>query len=430
MWLTLKETVAYMASHVIYNLYFHPLRNYPGPFWARASLLWRFYRSVDGRFHRHLEDCHKCYGTVVRVSPNELSFSSPDAWTDIYMPGTRGVAKILKNEFYDMFGAGMDEQSMGTERDPVLAHHKYALFAPALSAKGLSQQEKVLQRNIDSFIYKLGNMGTNHVCIDMTKWFIYLGFDIMGEMAFGESFGCLDREASHPWLDLMLGLMHSVTVMDNLRRYPMLVKLAQCIPSKWTIGFRDQMIQYGKNQTVARLQKQDKQDDFLEDVADKVRKGEVSQAEMEAHSWSMALAGGETSGSTMTSTLYFLLKSPEAYRKWTCEIRSAYSSYESINIASATKLKYLRAVLNEGMRMFPTVAQGTPRTSPGVMVDGRYVPKGTEICVSPWAVTHDQRWWSDTYTFRPERWIEPGCTDIKSASQPFSLGPRVCPGKL
>jgi hypothetical protein len=49
----------------------------------------------------------------------------------------------------------------------------------------------------------------------------------------------------------MLGLMYVVTVMDNLRRYPLLVKLAQCIPSKWTIGFRDKMIQYGKNKTAA-----------------------------------------------------------------------------------------------------------------------------------------------------------------------------------
>lgn len=49
----------------------------------------------------------------------------------------------------------------------------------------------------------------------------------------------------------MLGLMHVVTVMDNLRRYPMFVKLAQCIPSKWTVGFRDQMIQYGREKTAA-----------------------------------------------------------------------------------------------------------------------------------------------------------------------------------
>jgi len=31
--------------------------------------------------------------------------------------------------------------------------------------------------------------------------------------------------------------------------------------------------------------------------------------------------------------------------------------------------------------------------------------------------------------FKPERWLDPDCTDVKEASQPFSLGPRVCLGR-
>lgn len=46
----------------------------------------------------------------------------------------------------------------------------------------------------------------------------------------------------------MLGLLRSVTIMDNLRRFPLLVKIAHCIPSNWTIGFRDKMVQYSKIQ--------------------------------------------------------------------------------------------------------------------------------------------------------------------------------------
>jgi hypothetical protein len=109
------------------------------------------------------------------------------------MPNTRGVAKVLKNEFYDMFGAGMKVQSIGTERDPVLAHQKRALFSAALSAKGLAKQEPVMHKNIDVLVTKVGKLGSTENGIDMAKWFIYLGFDILGEMAFGESFGCVQR---------------------------------------------------------------------------------------------------------------------------------------------------------------------------------------------------------------------------------------------
>lgn len=58
----MKQLVAYLVGYVTYNLYFHPLRDYPGPFWARASLLWRIRHSMGGRFHRHIEKCHERYG--------------------------------------------------------------------------------------------------------------------------------------------------------------------------------------------------------------------------------------------------------------------------------------------------------------------------------------------------------------------------------
>lgn len=170
---------------------------------------------MDGRFHRHLENCHKHYGEIAsipiylrsskiltarlgdvfRVSPNELSFCSPGAWTAIYAPNNKGVAKILKNEFYDMFGAGFEVQSLGTERDPVLAQEKRSLFSSALSARGLAQQEPIMHKNINLFVGKLSKLGNTEKGIDMTKWFIYLGFDILGDMAFGDSFGCIERGA-------------------------------------------------------------------------------------------------------------------------------------------------------------------------------------------------------------------------------------------
>ncbi|KAI1323877.1 putative cytochrome P450 [Xylariaceae sp. FL0255] len=416
----------YVLGYVIYNLYFHPLRNFPGPFWARASLLWRIARSTDGKFHRHIELCHRKYGDVFRVSPNELSFCHPEAWTEIYGPNNKGVAKIPKAEFYDAFGASFTVQSLGTERDPVLALQKRSLFTSALTPRALGSQEPVLQKNIDVFVEKLGVRRN----VDMAKWFIYVGFDIIGEMAFGDSFGCIDREESHPWLDAMLSGLRFVTIVDNLRRYPFLVKMVQFLPTSLKSGFLEVMVQFAREKTAARLEVEDTRNDFLDGVVQKVRDGTVSKAEMEAHSWNMAMAGGETTGSTMASVLYFVLRNPDVHAKLQAEVRSAFISYDEINLTSSMQLEYVMAVLKEGSRIFPTVPQGPPRLSPGVTVAGHYVPEGTEIYVSPWAVTHDERFWDEPYAFRPERWIDPNCTDVKSASQPFSLGPRVCPGKL
>lgn len=183
-----------MIASVVYNLYFHPLKKYPGPFWARASLWWRFYHSVGGRWYRVLESNHKRYGDVLRVSPNELSFATADAWRAIYTPrGKGGVAKIPKGRFYEVLGAGLAVPSVGSERDPKLAAQKRKLFADAFSVKGLAMQESVIQKNVDRWVAKLGKLGASKEGIDMSKWSMYLGFDLAGEMSFGESFGCVER---------------------------------------------------------------------------------------------------------------------------------------------------------------------------------------------------------------------------------------------
>lgn len=108
------------------------------------------------------------------------------------------------------------------------------------------------------------------------------------------------------------------------------------------------------------------------------------------------MAGGETSGSAMASILYFLLKNPDVLAKLNSEVRSAYTSSADIDVASTTKLEYLMAVLKEGMRIFPTAPQGTPRVSPGVTVEGHFVPKG--VSSSTVTETHTR-----THEFSKER---------------------------
>lgn len=58
------------------------------------------------------------------------------------------------------------------------------------------------------------------------------------------------------------------------------------------------------------------------------------------------------------------------------EIRSRYKSVEEIDISSALQLPYLQAVIKEGLRLFPASSQGVPRISPGLEVDGFWVPSG------------------------------------------------------
>ena len=63
----------------------HPgLRKIPGPIWAKCSNLWRFIDTWRGSHEVNLVNLHDKYGSAVRVGPNVVSISDPDAIDKIY----------------------------------------------------------------------------------------------------------------------------------------------------------------------------------------------------------------------------------------------------------------------------------------------------------------------------------------------------------
>ncbi len=88
------------------------------------------------------------------------------------------------------------------------------------------------------------------------------------------------------------------------------------------------------------------------------------------------IAGGETVSTILAGMTCFLLQHPEKLNHVVSEIRGAFKFYDDINAQRAQQLRYLQAVINEGLRIFPPNPQGSPRISPGFELHGRYVPEG------------------------------------------------------
>ena len=65
-------------------------------------------------------------------------------------------------------------------------------LAGGFSNKALLEQESIVRRCVDRFIDKIGQLGTNAQGLNMTKWYEMIAFDVLGEMAFGESFNCIE----------------------------------------------------------------------------------------------------------------------------------------------------------------------------------------------------------------------------------------------
>lgn len=156
---------------------------------------------------------------------------------------------------------------------------------------------------------------------------------------------------------------------------------------------------------------------------------QTSFQELRSQASLLVIAGSETTATALSSTTYYLCRTPHAYQKLADEVRGAFSSYSEINGRSTQPLPYLKAVIDEGLRIYPPIPVGPPRVSPGETVDGRFVPKGAIVYTSSWAATHSEANFHDPFDFIPERWLDTECTDQKDASQPFLLGSRGCLGR-
>lgn len=137
------------------------------------------------------------------------------AYKDVYASRS---PLIPKSEFYDMLGSGFSEACLATERDPKIAVQKRGLFLPALSKKALLGQEVIIQRCIDGFLEKLGKLGGGPHGLDMTKWYMMLSFDIAGEMAYGETFGCVESGKNLPNLPSSLSKAQPKPLLTPLHR--------------------------------------------------------------------------------------------------------------------------------------------------------------------------------------------------------------------
>lgn len=158
-----------------------------------------------------------------------------------------------------------------------------------------------------------------------------------------------------------------------------------------------------------------------------------SQQELWSEAGNLIVAGTDTTATTLAATFFYLTRKENkcALEKVKKEVRNVFENAEVEEIRMGEKLmgcKYLRACLDESMRMSPPVPGILPRVvlPGGLTIDGHNIPAGTEVGVSAYALHHNEAYFKDSFTFDPERFMGKGTVEGFS---PFSFGPRACIGR-
>lgn len=153
--------------------------------------------------------------------------------------------------------------------------------------------------------------------------------------------------------------------------------------------------------------------------------------------------GTDTTATTITSTVFYILHNPTVLAKLNDEVRSAFTHVEEIRGGGKlSECHYLRACIDEALRMSPIVGGILPREvlSGGITVDNTYFPAGIDVGVPIYALQHNEAYHPQPFEYIPERWllnenVKTGFGSLESVALarrafcPFSLGPRACVGK-
>ncbi|KAF2800224.1 cytochrome P450 [Melanomma pulvis-pyrius CBS 109.77] len=428
----------YLFAVGIYRLYFHPLAKYPGPLFARLSPIPITYSLLRGRIPFFVKACHDKYGPVVRVSPNELCFDDESAWKDIYgsRPGHKNFHKDPIHVGSIAAVHGVSTITMANDSDH--ARQRRAL-SHAFSTKALLEQEYIVKNYVNVFSQKMQEFARGDGVVDVTDWFAYTTFDVIGDMALGEPFGCLTSEDFRFWVPLISESIKAGAIEQATRRMgstgsPLQKFLMWCIPDS-VRKTRQSHLDYSKEKILKRMeQTQSDHRDFLYYVMKQQDKGDLNLDEVIVNGALFIIAGTETTAGFLTGLFNLITRAENRHilDTLTHEIRSNFKKDADLNFEDLVKLPYMTAVIEEGLRMFPSAPIGFVRTVPagGDTVSGHYVPEGTTVSVCMWAATHSARNFKDPYVFRPERWFDrENSTDKLGASNAFSLGPRGCIGR-
>ncbi|ORY02749.1 putative cytochrome P450 [Clohesyomyces aquaticus] len=436
-WLTIplvpsEQALFYHTVKIIYSIFLHPLRNFPGPLAHRASRLPWAYLHATGRQAFRTERLHAQYGPVVRIGPNHLSFTDPGAWKDIY--AYRASGEMAKADQFFRPVKGVPSSILNAD------HEEHSRIRRALSHgfsdSSMRAQEPLISQYVKLLVERLTQESADGKSIqNIAAWYNWTTFDLASDLVFGESFHCLETVNYHPWVAYILKAVkfHAVIIALRYSGLGIVVNMLHVLGGFLALS---KIQEYTNSMLKSRLGMGKGRNDLFEGLAKKQEEWNLSFEKLSRNATILLLAGSETTATTLSGATYFLLSNPEILQRLKKEIRSAFANSDEITIASVGKCSYLLAVLNETLRCYPPLTAGMVRVVPagGAEVAQNFVPQGTLVEIQHWSVNHSAENWKDPWVFRPERFMPESKEALANQNrldsvQAFSVGPRNCIGR-
>ncbi|RDA82760.1 hypothetical protein CP532_2030 [Ophiocordyceps camponoti-leonardi (nom. inval.)] len=447
----------YIAGKIIYRLYFHPLRKFPGPKLAAISSLPEFYFNVikGGMFIWELERMHKKYGKeassqrllllkttspsnkggktskgpIVRINPDELHICDPDYSSEI-------LARCNHKIPFPVAQAALAHSTIGAADYEVHAARRRPI-SPYFSKKAIQALEPMISDKIEKLCQKMEAFAQDGTVLSLKKAFAAVTVDIISEYTYGFSLNCLDEPEFRN--DIQKGVASLTSLTHILKFIPFLSfvatvpesLLSKTSPAARTIVALKESLRK-KSREVLENPAEIRQDTHaLFHALDKepLSLGDEGHKRLADEGIVILAAGMDTTSTTLSLIFFHLLYNPQLLEKLREELRL---NAEATSWAELEQLPYLRGVVNEGLRLYMTFAERLQRCNPDE--DMKYqdwiIPAGSCISQSLHFIHTNAEIFPNPDQFDPGRWIraqERG-ERLENRLVSFSKGSRQCLG--
>ncbi|KAK5662466.1 hypothetical protein OQA88_8377 [Cercophora sp. LCS_1] len=445
--LSVNYTIWLLWIAIIYPFCFHPLRNFPAP---RVVILFRLLARIRNRLPPG-----QLILDIAEKTPNDGIILLQGQATSLVLTKPAPLADLLVHHPYDfakfdyvrdflrpVLGDGLvvvegdRHKFLRKNAQPAFKFSHIKELYPMMWKKAVLFTD-VLDRKVKA------NEGGR---VEMNGWASKVTIDIIGIAAFGREFNVLTNpddplinnydELLKPGKTKFLYFLLSATFSRNfVRMLPW--KVAQTF-EKTTFNIKSICAQLVRDKTEAVAKNADDHFDILSLL---IKSNNFSESELVDQLLTFLAAGHETTSSVFTWATYLLAIHPDVREALRQEIQSAFPQFPNVppgtELSSTLEnLPYLNGVLNETLRLYPTVPVTVRVATKDTTLAGYPVQEGSEIVLSPWLVNrYTEIWGPEATKFRPERWTTDGKVNNTGgvasnyAQLTFLHGPRACIGQ-
>ncbi|GKT72715.1 cytochrome P450 [Colletotrichum tofieldiae] len=380
---------------IVYRAAFHRLNCFNGPFLARLSNLWITSRVIkELHIYSEVQDLHRKYGDIVRIGPSELSINNPKAVALIHS----NRSPCIKGPWY---GVLHPMYSLQLVRDKQEHARRRKAWDRGFGSKALKDYEF----RVADYTNQLLSQINAHKCkpFNIADWFNFYSFDVMGDLAFGKSFGMLKGGIKHYFMTSLHQDMQTIGMFSHMLWLFPIFKNTPILNAN-----NKRFWKFVKSQVDDRIKNTpDRPDVFswiLEEYESIKKPTWQDKLNLYGDAYLIIIAGryvssplqrkilaflqlkfnwSDTTAASLTCLFFELAQKPEVHSRLREEIDSYFAQNEEPEHSSLSKLSYLQACIDETLRLHPPVPSGVQRMTPpeGMEIDGTFIPGNTIVQV-------------------------------------------------